>query len=153
MWWRSVQARKSLLEECTGEKCVESDNVPSECYLNLQVYRFLRLLLAFSTEVLLRLSSNPYTFQSPVLYYSNRLASTQASQRSWIKFASNLLEREQRLMDTKIVRVILRPFLVARCSSFALRSTLQLSLNSNRNFNLSQRRVWLLSKTRNFKIS
>ncbi|KAJ4466801.1 hypothetical protein C8R41DRAFT_925978 [Lentinula lateritia] len=84
VWWRSVQARKSLLEECTGEK-------------------FLRLLLAFSTQVLLRLSSNPYTFQSPVLYYSNRLASTQASQRSWIKFASNLLEREQRLMDTKII--------------------------------------------------
>ncbi|KAJ3901137.1 hypothetical protein F5879DRAFT_353731 [Lentinula edodes] len=84
VWWRGVQVRKSVLEECTGEK-------------------FLRLLLAFSTQVLLRLSPNPHTLSLPELYYSTRLASTQASQRKWIKVASNLLEREQRLMDTKII--------------------------------------------------
>ncbi|KAJ3875318.1 hypothetical protein F5051DRAFT_442516 [Lentinula edodes] len=84
VWWRGVQARKSVLEECTGEK-------------------FLRLLLAFSTQVLLRLSPNHYTLSLPELYYSTRLASTQAFQRKWIKVASNLLEREQRLMDTKII--------------------------------------------------
>ncbi|KAE9404344.1 hypothetical protein BT96DRAFT_813623, partial [Gymnopus androsaceus JB14] len=38
VWWRDVQARKSLLEECSGDK-------------------FLRLFVAFSTHVLLTASS------------------------------------------------------------------------------------------------
>ncbi|KAJ4470235.1 hypothetical protein J3R30DRAFT_3809189 [Lentinula aciculospora] len=82
LWWRDVQTRKSLLEECTGEK-------------------FLRLILAFSTHAFFKLRPKPKTDSPPALYYASRLAFVQASQRQWIEIALRLLQREQRLIDLK----------------------------------------------------
>ncbi|KAJ3732435.1 hypothetical protein DFJ43DRAFT_1154441 [Lentinula guzmanii] len=97
VWWREVQARKSYLEECSEGK-------------------FLRLLLALSTHVFFTLQSVSNVEPNPELNYSTRLAFVQASQRQWVKVASGLLGREQRLMDMK-ARILVSTTLNSRYHS------------------------------------
>jgi len=49
-WWKDGMVRKSLLKECTRERCV--DLLLNDCTWTM-IVRFERLLVAFSTHVLL----------------------------------------------------------------------------------------------------
>ena len=60
-WWKDVIVRKSLLEECVGEKYVYK-------ILNLDMAndfeRFERVLVALSTHALMKKSSKPIALDS-----------------------------------------------------------------------------------------
>ncbi|KAJ7802924.1 hypothetical protein B0H14DRAFT_2890525 [Mycena olivaceomarginata] len=81
-WWKDVVVRKSLLEECGGE-------------------RFERLMLALSTHALLKGSSN-HVEQHETLallrnqprVYMTRLATFQSCRNSWARAASLLTQRQ-----------------------------------------------------------
>ncbi|KAJ7230315.1 hypothetical protein GGX14DRAFT_508091 [Mycena pura] len=88
-WWTDVVVRKSLLEECTGE-------------------RFERLMLAFSTHALLKGSAvnlepheTPSCLRDQPRIYVTRLAAFQSSQNSWARAASLL---DQRQHDLQVLR-------------------------------------------------
>ncbi|KAJ7239605.1 hypothetical protein B0H12DRAFT_1326620 [Mycena haematopus] len=80
-WWKDVVVRKSLLEECAGEK-------------------FERLVLALSTHALLRGSATriePHEtllLRSQPRVYVTQLASFQACHNSWSRAASALNKRQ-----------------------------------------------------------
>ncbi|KAJ6621536.1 hypothetical protein B0H10DRAFT_2017709 [Mycena sp. CBHHK59/15] len=88
-WWKDVVVRKSLLEECSGE-------------------RFERILLALSTHALLKGSTthvgpdetNPLLRRQPRIYMT-RLTAFQSSRNSWARQASLLLQQQS---DLKILR-------------------------------------------------
>ncbi|KAF5356346.1 hypothetical protein D9756_004409 [Leucocoprinus leucothites] len=87
-WWKDVVVRKSLLEECAGE-------------------RFECLLVAFSTHVLLH-KTRPYTQDqlstlSSTVYnsYNNKLLYCQSSRRLWLQKANLLSQRSQKLNEIK----------------------------------------------------
>ncbi|KAF7371182.1 hypothetical protein MSAN_00753700 [Mycena sanguinolenta] len=82
-WWKDVVVRKSLLEECAGEK-------------------FERLILALSTYALLKGSAiHPESYETQALLrtqprvYGTRLATFQACHHSWARAASILNKRQQ----------------------------------------------------------
>ncbi|KAG6853130.1 hypothetical protein C0991_006653 [Blastosporella zonata] len=87
-WWKDVVVRKSLLEECAGE-------------------RFERLLLSLSTHALLKGSSKlsaqidlehlNTTLRSQPTTYNDLLTKSKASRHSWAYSASLLLHREAEL--------------------------------------------------------
>ncbi|KAF9072362.1 hypothetical protein BDP27DRAFT_428596 [Rhodocollybia butyracea] len=80
-WWKDVQVRKSLLEECAGVK-------------------FLRLILALSTQVIY--SRTNRGFQNPgAISYTSFLIDAQASQQEWVQVARMLLEHEKKVLDMK----------------------------------------------------
>ncbi|PPQ72765.1 hypothetical protein CVT26_003147 [Gymnopilus dilepis] len=87
-WWKDVVVRKSLLEECSGEK-------------------FERLMLSLSTHALMKISGpispdkmSVLLRDQPVIYTSS-LARCQAIRHSWIKAASSLLRSEHDLQSLK----------------------------------------------------
>ncbi|KAF5360234.1 hypothetical protein D9757_012891 [Collybiopsis confluens] len=85
VWWRDVQARKSLLEECSGE-------------------RFLRLMVALSTHVLYKSQARSANIDdpSPALLYASRILDVQLAQRGWVDRAVRLLERETHLAAQRV---------------------------------------------------
>ncbi|EGN95154.1 hypothetical protein SERLA73DRAFT_162709 [Serpula lacrymans var. lacrymans S7.3] len=82
-WWKDVVVRKSLLEECSGE-------------------RFERLLLSLSTHALFK--SYPSSFRLPVgtvdsvqiqsTAYASLLSSAQSNRKTWDRAALLLLQRQ-----------------------------------------------------------
>ncbi|KAG6887943.1 hypothetical protein C0995_011457 [Termitomyces sp. Mi166 len=92
-WWKDVVVRKSLLEECAGE-------------------RFERLLLSFSTHVLFKsTASSPHKLKfdldlenlnallrSLPQIYVTRLAFSKRARNAWTQSASDLLRREAELV-------------------------------------------------------
>ncbi|KIK54228.1 hypothetical protein GYMLUDRAFT_264742 [Collybiopsis luxurians FD-317 M1] len=83
VWWRNVQARKSLLEECAGDK-------------------FLRLLVAFSTHILHTAQAHSKVDPRPDLSYASRLLVVQSSQRGWVNSGLKLMERERMLANMQL---------------------------------------------------
>ncbi|KAJ7650995.1 hypothetical protein FB45DRAFT_889291 [Roridomyces roridus] len=84
-WWKDVIVRKSLLEECSGEK-------------------FERLILALSTHVLMvgsRIKAEPTQSQnllrSQPRVYSTRLGEFQVSYNTWTRTAARLVQRQRDL--------------------------------------------------------
>ncbi|KAF9449310.1 hypothetical protein P691DRAFT_703357 [Macrolepiota fuliginosa MF-IS2] len=92
-WWKDVVVRKSLLEECTGD-------------------RFECLIVAFSTRVLLH-KSRAYT-QEQVFglavtvstAYSGQLLRCQSSRRDWVQKAVFLSQRRQNLDALKNILLV-----------------------------------------------
>ncbi|KAJ7262114.1 hypothetical protein C8J57DRAFT_1719665 [Mycena rebaudengoi] len=91
-WWKDVVVRRSLLEECSGEK-------------------FERLLLALSTHALLKGSRahvepnelNAVLRDQPRIYMT-RLVAFQSSRNSWVQSVSLLLQQQA---DLKILRSVI----------------------------------------------
>ncbi|KAJ7235563.1 hypothetical protein C8J57DRAFT_1248399 [Mycena rebaudengoi] len=91
-WWKDVVVRRSLLEECSGEK-------------------FERLLLALSTHALLKGSRahvepnelNAVLRDQPRIYMT-RLVAFQSSRNLWVQSASLLLQQQA---DLKILRSVI----------------------------------------------
>ncbi|THH11397.1 hypothetical protein EW146_g8059 [Bondarzewia mesenterica] len=93
-WWKDVVVRKSLLEECSGE-------------------RFERLIIALSTHAVMnraaRLSTLHATDTSNALFqllnlphtYTSSIASAQAARRTWERSIALLLQRQK---DLEILR-------------------------------------------------
>ncbi|KAJ7147703.1 hypothetical protein C8R43DRAFT_1010465 [Mycena crocata] len=84
-WWRDVVVRKSLVEECAGE-------------------RFERMLLALSTHALLKgsagsaeMTETHALLRSQPRIYMTRLSAFQTSRNSWARRAALLLQRQSDL--------------------------------------------------------
>ncbi|KAF8156925.1 hypothetical protein B0H34DRAFT_478423 [Crassisporium funariophilum] len=83
-WWKDVMVRKSLLEECLGDK-------------------FERLLLSLSTHALMRCSAPiPFDATSSLsrnqpIAYTNNLVKYQSVRQSWSRSAAVLTRRQQDL--------------------------------------------------------
>ncbi|KAJ3480894.1 hypothetical protein NLI96_g8031 [Meripilus lineatus] len=89
-WWKEVIVRKSLFEECSGE-------------------RFERLLLSLSTEAILRCSPRPYLSKSlqPLsdadlshLYFES-LAKSQIAQSQWEHVAARYEKRSENIRSLR----------------------------------------------------
>ncbi|KAJ7114000.1 hypothetical protein C8R44DRAFT_676439, partial [Mycena epipterygia] len=87
-WWRDVVVRKSLLEECAGE-------------------RFERLLLALSTHALAKgsacnveLNETHALLRGQPHIYTTRLTAFQSSRNSWARSASLLIQQQRDLRAT-----------------------------------------------------
>ncbi|KAJ6504482.1 hypothetical protein DFH09DRAFT_1201236 [Mycena vulgaris] len=109
-WWKDIVVRKSLLEECGGE-------------------RFERLLLALSTNALFKGSATQVgpdetqaLLRGQPRIYMTRLAAFQSRQNSWARAASRLIQQQ---LDLKVLRanvVNFKPTKYASLSTEKLRA-------------------------------
>ncbi|KIM38389.1 hypothetical protein M413DRAFT_447859 [Hebeloma cylindrosporum] len=103
LWWKDVVVRRSLLEECSGEK-------------------FERLLLSLSTHTVMKTSGIiiPDTMnallRSQPIAYASALARYQAERHSWTKSASLLTRSKQ---DLNMLRANLESHTTSRYPNFS----------------------------------
>ncbi|KAF5365304.1 hypothetical protein D9758_005459 [Tetrapyrgos nigripes] len=88
-WWKDVIVRKSLLDECTGE-------------------RFLKMILALSTHAVSKKSRRidvaniTGRAESQPVLYETRLSSAQSARSRWTSAAKALVLKEERLRSLKV---------------------------------------------------
>ncbi|KAG5643375.1 hypothetical protein DXG03_001023 [Asterophora parasitica] len=127
-WWKDVVVRKSLLEECAGE-------------------RFERLLLSVSTHALLKGTSlcrpvpentNALLRSQPILY-AELLAKCKAARHTWTQSASVLLHKEEEL---RLLRKHLRSHVGEVASKYSALSTERLAAFVQSKYQNLVRRAW-----------
>ncbi|RDB23829.1 hypothetical protein Hypma_008945 [Hypsizygus marmoreus] len=129
-WWKDVLVRKSLLEECAGEK-------------------FERLLLSVSTHALLRGTLSPIAvvpentydlLRSQPTAYADLLAKCKSARRAWSHSASLLLQRQE---DLRALREHLKSPTGSAPSKYASLPTNRLVALTNSKHQDLLRRIWL----------